>query len=171
MASVKIQHEFDCDEDTLWQVCMLDDDYSRQLYIETLRFPVWRIVEQRITDEKLVRRVEIQPVIDNVPSAIRSILGERFAYVEEGALDRKAKLYKFRIIPNVLPEKTIITGDMYTEPLGDQRVRRVIRTDVTVRLFAVGRLIEQKTIDDTRASHEKIAAFTRRYLRARQASP
>jgi hypothetical protein len=164
MLSARIQQDFDCDDDTLWQVCLFDEDYSRRLYIETLRFPVWRLKEQRITDTTLVRTVEIQPLLEDLSGPIRSVVGERFAYVEHGTFDRQAKHYRFKIVPNVLPEKTDITGDMYTERLGDRKVRRVINTQVQVKVFAVGRVIEQRTIDDTKASHERIAAFTRKYL-------
>jgi hypothetical protein len=168
MLTASIQHEFDCDDDTLWHLCLFDDDYSRRLYIETLGFPIWRLKERLITDETLVRTVEIQPLLEDLSGPIRSVVGNRFAYVEHGTFDRKAKYYRFRITPNVLPEKTDITGDMYTERLGDRKVRRVINTRVQVNVFAVGRVIEQRTIDDTKASHERIAAFTRKYLTEKQ---
>jgi hypothetical protein len=168
MLTARIQHDFDCDDDTLWQMCLFNDDYSRRLYIETLHFPVWRLKEQRVTDETLVRTVEIQPTLGDLSGPIRSVVGDKFAYVEHGTFDRKAKRYKFRIVPNVLPDKTDISGDMYTERLGDNRVRRVINTRVEVKVFAVGRMIEQRTIDDTKASHERIAAFTRTYLAERR---
>jgi hypothetical protein len=169
MLTLRIQHEFDCDDDTLWKVCLFDEDYSRRLYIETLRFPVWRITEQRETDTTVVRTVEVQPLMGNLSGPLRGVVGDRLAYVEHGTFDRKAKRYRFRIVPNVMPEKTNITGEMYTERLGDNRVRRVIDSQVEVKVFAVGRVIEQRTVDDTKASHERIAAFTRKYLAEKRA--
>jgi len=164
MLSVRIQHEFDCDDDTLWQVCLFDEEYSRRLYLETLRFPVWRLKEQRVTDTTVVRIVEIQPLLDDLSAPIRSVVGERFGYIEHGTFDRASKRYEFKMVPNVLPEKANITGSMYTERIGDRRVRRVVETRVEVNVFAVGRMIEKRTIDDAKASHEKIARFTRKYL-------
>jgi len=165
MQSVRIQHEFDCAEETLWQLSFFDDDFNRRLYLETLRFPVWRILEQKTTEESLTRRVEIHPLVENMPGAVKKLLGDRFSYIEEGTLDRKAKRYKFRVIPSSMADKTRIAGELYMEPLGDKRVRRIVEFSVEVKVMIVGGIVEQKTIDDTKASYEKSAAFTRSYLK------
>jgi hypothetical protein len=168
MPTVKIAHEFDCDEQTLWKMCFFDEEYTRRLYHETLRFPVYRMLDQKLTDDALVRRIEIQPLIENVPGAIKGVLGDKFGYVEEGTLDRTVQRYRFRIVPNVLPEKTTISGEMFSEKVSDDRTRRIVSFSIEVKVFAVGRVLEQKTIDDTKASYDKIAVFTRDYLKQLQ---
>jgi hypothetical protein len=167
MATTRIQHEFDCSEANFWQFCFLDTEYNRRLYLETLRFPLWRVVEQKISDDTVERRVEIQPLVENLPAPIKKVIGDRFGYVEEGKLDRAKNRYRFRIVPSSLADKTHISGEMYTEALGEKRVRRVVEFGVEVKIMMIGKLIEQKTIDDTRATYEKSAAFTRAYLRER----
>lgn len=165
MAKTRIEHTFDCSEATLWQILFFDEEFSRRLYTVTLRFPVWRVLEQKITDDKLVRRVEVQPLVENVPGPIKKVLGDRFAYVEEGTLDRKGNRYRFRVVPSSMSDKTQISGEMYSEPLGDNRVKRVVDFNIEVKIMMIGKIIEQKTIDDTKASYDKMAAFLRTYLK------
>ena len=170
MAKTRIEHTFDCSEATLWQILFFDDDFTRRLYVETLRFPVWRVLEQKLTDETLVRKVEVQPLVENVPGPIKRVLGDRFAYIEEGTLDRKKNRYRFRVIPSSMADKTQIGGEMYSEPVGDNRVKRIVDFNVEVKIMMIGKIIEQKSIDDTKASYDKTAVFLRSYLKEKSQS-
>jgi hypothetical protein len=170
MASTRIQHEFDCSEETLFAICFFDDEFNRRLYLETLKFPVWREVERRVTDDKLERVVEVQPFVENVPPALSKVIGNRFGYREVGTLDRRALRYRFSVIPAAMADRTTVSGEMYAEKVGDDRVRRVVEFSIDVKIFAIGKMIEQKTIDDTRDSYEKMARFLRSYLRERSAA-
>jgi hypothetical protein len=165
MAKTRIEHSFDCSEATLWQTVFFDEEFSRRLYTVELRFPVWRVLEQKLTDETLIRKVEVQPLVENVPGPIKKALGDRFGYVEEGTLDRKRNRYRFRVIPSAMPDKTQISGEMYSEPLGDSRVKRIVEFNIDVKIMMIGKIIEQKSIDDTTASYEKMATFLKRYLK------
>jgi hypothetical protein len=165
MATSRIQHDFDCGEAALWQVFFFDDEYNRRLYLETLKFPVWKVIDQKVTDATLERRVEIHPVIDNVPGPLKALIGDHFHYIEEGRLDRKTNRYTFPILPSSLADKTTIAGEMYPERLGETRCRRVIDYKVDVKVMIVGKLAEQKTISDTQANYDRAAMFTRTYLK------
>jgi hypothetical protein len=170
MAKTRIEHTFDCSEATLWQILFFDEAFTRRLYLDTLRFPVWRVLEQKLTDETLVRKVEVQPLVENVPGPIKKVLGDRFGYIEEGTLERKKNRYRFRVIPSSMPDKTTISGEMYSEPLGDNRVKRVVEFSIDVRIMMLGKMIEQKSIDDTKASYDKMATFLRTYLKEKSQS-
>jgi hypothetical protein len=54
---------------------------------------------------------------------------------------------------------------MYPERLGDARCRRIIDYKVDVKVMIIGKLAEQKTIQDTQSSYERAAIFTRTYLK------
>jgi hypothetical protein len=170
MPTTTIAHEFDCSEETFWKIMFFDPEFNRRLYLETLRFPVWKVLEEKVNDDVVERRVEVQPLVENMPAAIKKIIGERFGYVEEGTLDRKQNRYRFRVIPSSMADKTHISGEMRTERIGEQRVRRIVEFGIEVKVFMVGKLVEQKTIDDTRASYEKMAAFFRQYLKEKGVS-
>jgi hypothetical protein len=92
-------------------------------------------------------------------------VGDRFLYIEEGKLDRKTNRYGFRILPSTLAEKTTITGEMYPQSLGENRCRRIIDYKVEVKVMIVGKVAEQKTIEDTQKNYDRAAAFTRDYLK------
>jgi hypothetical protein len=165
MAKTTIQHDFDCTEPVFWQVSYFDDEFNRRLYLETLKFPAWRILEQDVSDARMSRRVEIQPFVENLPTAIKKVVGDKLGYTEQGELDRKANRYRFRAIPASGAEKTEIAGEIWTEALGPSRVRRIVQLSAEVRILIVGKIIEQRTIDDTKATYERIAQFLRSYLR------
>jgi hypothetical protein len=93
------------------------------------------------------------------------VVGDRFGYVEEGKLDRKQNRYRFRVIPTAMPDKTHISGEMRTERLDDARCRRIVEFSVEVKVMMLGKIVEQKTIEDTRASYDKMAVFFKQYLK------
>jgi hypothetical protein len=165
MATARIQHDFDCGEAALWQVFFFDEEYNRRLYLETLKFPVWKMLDQKVTDATLERRIEIHPVVENVPGPLKALIGDAFHYIEDGRLDRKTNRYSFRVLPSALADKTHISGEMYPERIGETRCRRVIDYKVDVKVMIIGKLAEQKTIQDTHTNYDRAAAFTRTYLK------
>ena len=42
MADARIEHIFNCSEDTFWNKLFLDEEYNRRLFKEALEFPVWK---------------------------------------------------------------------------------------------------------------------------------
>ena len=165
MATKRIQHEFDCSESTFWEVAFFDEEFSRRLYLEELRFPSWKVLEQTMSETAMRRRVAVEPLVENIPAPVKKLMGDGFGYVEEGELDRVKGRYTFKVIPGSMADKSDISGQIYCEPLGDKRVRRVVDFKVDIKIFMVGKIIEQKSIDDTSASYDKMAAFMRSYLR------
>jgi len=170
MQKTRIVHEFDCSEAVFWQVSFFDDEYSRRLYLETLKFPGWRVLDQQATDTSMQRRVEVQPLVENLPAAMKKVVGDRLGFIEEGRLDRQSNRYRFRCIPFSAPEKTEIAGEIWTEVLAPNRLRRLVDFSIEVKILMVGKLIEQRTVDDTRATYDKIAQFLPRYLKEKQLS-
>ena len=164
MPEVRIVHDFACDAGTFWDRLFFDDEYNRRLFLDALRFPVWRVVSQAKTDAGVTRRIDIQPLVEHVPGPIKRLLGDRFGYSEQVTFDRASGRYRFTITPSVMPDKIRIEGQLYLAPAGPKKTRRVVETRVEVKVFAVGRMIEEKTIADMKASYEKAAAFTNEFL-------
>lgn len=164
MAELTVTHEFACDEDTWWGKCFLDHDFNHRLYVERLRFPQWQIIEEKRTGDLLTRRVEIAPVVDNLPAPLRKILGDRFTYAEEGTFDLRTKRYTFRVVPSALADKLIVRGEIHCEAIGEKRTRRVAKMHVEARIFAIGGMLEERTLSDTKRAYDKAAEFTSKYL-------
>ena len=57
MPKTRIEHTFDCSEDTLWSTVLFNEEFSRRLYKDTLRFPVWRLLEQKDSGDTVFRKV------------------------------------------------------------------------------------------------------------------
>lgn len=165
MLDVKIEHEIDCDEETFWSRCFFDEEFNRKLFLEALGFPVWRIVNQEEREDSVVRSIETQPKLENMPGPMKKLVGEKLSYVESGTYNRKTKRYEFQIVPSTLADKTNIRGVMYCEPLGEKKIRRVVEIKFEVKVFAIGKMIEEKTAQDTRASYDKAAAFTNQWVK------
>ena len=164
MAEFSVRHEFDCDEETFWDKCVFNDEFNRRLYLEILKFPGWNVLSQ-VDDGATIRRsVHIDPPITGLPGPVKKVMGEKFSYVEEGAYERAAQKYTFKVTPSTMAEKTTTTGVLYTEKLGEKKIVRVAKVNVEVKLFMIGGRVEEKIIGDLRHSYEEAAKFTRTFV-------
>ena len=167
MPEITIVHELECDEDTFFRECVFGTEFNRTLYLDTLKFPAYQVLEDVDGAERRTRKVRIDPPVGGLPGPIKKVLGDRFGYVEEGTFDKKTKRYSFKVTPTTLAEKTKTVGDVWCEPLGDKRVKRLARILVEVKVFAIGGMIEDKILQDLRASYDAAAKFTNEYLHAK----
>jgi hypothetical protein len=165
VAEITLRHEFDCDEDTYWSRLTFDPAFNTRLYLEVLKFPGYELLEQKDDSAALTRRVKIVPPLGNMPAAFKKVIGDRFSYVEEGTFDKKTRRYTFKITPSSMPDKTKNYGELYVEKLADKRLVRIAKITVEIKLFMVGRLAEEKIIEDIRHSYEETAVFSRAYLK------
>lgn len=165
MKQVVFEHVFECDADTYWDKVFFDEDYNRRLFLETLKFTQWQQTIGQKTDDRITRTVLVRPPVGDVPGAIKKILGEKFGYTEHGTFDRKTRRYRIDIEPSVSADKAKITGELWVEPAGDKRIKRIAKMSVEVNVMLVGKLIEDKVIGDMRPSYERAAEFTNQWVR------
>ena len=167
MATAIIQHTYDCDEDTFWSDIVFDKSFNEKLFLGHLGFKQWEIAKLEENDDKLEREVVIRPVTGDLPKALSKLVGDNLGFREQGTFDKKAKRYRFRIIPNRLADKLRISGEIYVEARGEGRCERFVRLEVEAKIFGVGGMVEKQIIGDTKTSYEKGFAFGRDYLRNR----
>ncbi len=167
MATARIQHIYDCDEDSFWSDIVFDREYNRQLYIEHLKFKQWEVVSFEESDSQITREVVVRPVTGEMPKALAKVVGDNLGFREEGVFDKKSKRYTFRIIPNRLADKLTIEGEIYVQARGDERCERFVELTVKASVFGVGSMLEKRIIADTQESYDKGFAFACRYLAAR----
>lgn len=165
MASRRIEHEFFCSEQVFWDRVFLDEEYNRRLFLEELRFIKHREVRREDRGDHLFRVVEVVPRVGDLPLALKKIVGDSAGYTEEGKLERDPRRYKIHVIPNKLADKLKIDGELYTQPLGDNRCLRVFEVEVTARILGVGGLLEKHILADLVASYDASAKFTNRFIR------
>jgi hypothetical protein len=160
---VTISHEFRTDADTFWERCFLDEAFNRALYVDSLHFPAYELIESRMEGDKLHRKVRVTPK-QEAPAAIQKILGGAFSYVEQGVFDRAGNVYRFKVLPSSLQDKIRSEGEFRVEKTGPKSIRRVVEMTIEVKIFGVGGVAEgfvSKSMQDTYA---KAAEFTNRYI-------
>lgn len=168
MTKFTITHEINCDVDTFWKV-FLDKDFNDRLYLQTLGFPEFKIVEQRETDTQLVRKVVGQPKM-NLPGPIAKLLGANFSYTEDATLDKSTKVWRWKLTPSVLADKLRQEGTMRIEPRGPGKVARIAELSLEAKVFGLGGLLESTTEKQLREGWDQSAIFMNKYLASAKSS-
>jgi len=164
MATLEVEHTFNCSEATFWDRIFLDPEYNDRLFKTELKFPVWREVSREEKGGVIHRLVEVVPYVGELPTALKAVVGDGIGYQERGIFDRNAKSYKVVVQPNKLADKLSIKVDQWTIADGDNKCRRKARAEVNVKIFGVGGAIEKRTLADLEKSYAKSADFTNRFI-------
>jgi hypothetical protein len=165
MSDLTLRHEMNCDADTYWEKCVLDEGYNQRLFLEGLRFKSYELVEQKDLGDTVTRRAKADPQPPNVPAAVKKVIGESFGYVEDGTYDRKTKIYTFKTTPNAFGDKVKISGTMQCESIGEKKVARITKIHLEVKVFMVGGMIEDRIVADMKDSYAKAADFTNLWVK------
>ena len=158
-----MEHTFDCSEKAFWDT-FLDEAYNKAMFMESMKFPRWEVTRFDLTDEELYRVVEVEPYIGQLPGPIIKVLGNKIRYREEGRLDRVTNSYKLSVVPGKFADKIAVTAEQRTEPLAEGRCKRIFTAEVSVKIFAVGGMIEKQLVSDLRKSYDEGARFTQQYM-------
>jgi hypothetical protein len=165
MQEITISHEMECDEDTYWYKCVFDADYNTALYLNELHFPQYVLEKYTDDGETISRVVRASPKIPPIPAAAKKVIGDGLAYTEAGSFPRSTRHYTFTATPNALADKATTAGDMYVEVLGPRRIARIAKISVDVRIFMVGRLVEDQILNSLRTSYERAVSFTNGWVK------
>jgi hypothetical protein len=160
-----IKHIIDTDEETFWQKIFFDEQFNRELCLGHLKFDVFRVLEMKSEgDGVITRRIQNQPPAE-IPGPVKKVLGESTSFVEEGRFDPVSRKWRFKVIPAVAPDRIRTDGLLWVEPRGPKSIERVIEVETTVRVFGLGRVVEELIAGQTRASYDQAALFTNRWIR------
>src|SRR5262249_25807392 len=124
MGTFTLTHEIKCGVQRFWDL-FFDREYNDKLYLSTLGFPEFKLLEQRETETGFVRKAAGQPKMD-MPAPIAKLLGPGFRYVEEGTFDKAKGVYRWKLTPSSLADKMRNEGVLRAEPLGDDRCKRIV---------------------------------------------
>ena len=162
MKKITLTHEINCSADRFWQV-FFDKEFNSQLFLKELGFPDYQTVEQTETDSQIRRKVKGRPKM-NMPGPVQKLLGDAFAYEEEGTFDRATKVCKWRMKPSTMADKLRNEGKVTCEPIGDNKCRRISEIEMEAKVFGLGGLIESSSEKEMRNGWEKSASFMNRWL-------
>ena len=163
MAEVRIEHVYNCSEDTFWNKLFFDDAYNTGLFKEALQFPVYEKLKQDEDDKEIRRSINVVPKLGPMPGPLKAVIGEGLGYREDGVYDKKTRRYALVITPNKLADKVTVKGTLYTKAQGDKCVR-VFDCTVVAKIFGVGGMLEKRLIADMEESYKKGADFSNKWL-------
>ncbi len=163
---IRIEHNFDVSEKGFWDT-FLDAEYNRAMFRDSLKFPRWETTTLDVSEEEVVRVVQVEPYVGELPGPVKRVLGSRISFREEGRLDRANNSYKLKIVPAQLADKILISGEQFTEALGEGRCKRVFVAEVKIKIFAIGSIIEKLIAKDMQKGYDVGATFTRDYMHKR----
>jgi hypothetical protein len=164
MAVTTIEHTINCSEDTFWDKLFLDDAFNQRLYKQALKFPGFNQVKTEDTAKEAHRTIEITPSVGELPGAIKKVLGDNMSYTEEGVLDKQSRRYRMQIKPHTLPDKISMKGELWTEPAGPNKLKRIFKAEVTCKVFGIGGMLEKLIISEMEKSYDVAAKFTNEYV-------
>jgi hypothetical protein len=164
MGKFTVRHVFDVDVDTFWNEIFFDPEYNERLFREELGFNYELIELKKNDDGSYDRKVRTEPKTE-APAAVKKLVGDKFSYLEEGHFDPETRLWKYTVTPSALPNKIHISGVFRAEPKGEKQLTRIVDTDLEVKIFGVGKIVEAFVEKETKESYDKAERFTNRWLR------
>jgi hypothetical protein len=161
--SVRIVHTYNVSEDTFWDKLFFDEEYNRRLYLEALKFHDWKVEKHEDKGAEVHHSINVAPRLGDLPGPMKKVLGDNIRDTEAGVLDKAKRRYKINIIPSALAGKLLVTGEMYTEPEGDNKCRRIFEAKVEVKVFGLGGMMEKRFVSDLEKSYAAGAKFTNQF--------
>jgi hypothetical protein len=163
MPRVHIEHVYHCSESVFWQL-FFNDEFNQRLFKEGLGFPQYEQLSFEETAEEIRRVTSVRPRVGQLPGPLKKVVGEGIGYREHGVFDKRTRRFSLHVVANKMPDRLTVEGVLFTEPLDQDRCRRLFDAAVQARVFGVGKLLENRLIADLQANYSDSADFTNRYL-------
>ena len=160
---VRIVHTYNVSEDTFWDKLFFDDEYNRRLYLEALKFHDWKVEKHEDKPTEVLRSISVSPQLGDLPGPMKKVLGDNIRYTEAGVYDKAKRRYRITIVPSRLVDKIKLKGELFTEPDGEGKCRRIFEATVEVKVPLLGGEMEKRFASALEKSYGVGAKFTNRY--------
>ncbi len=164
MATVTLRNALDCSPEAYFEGCLFDEAYTTRLFKDVLKFPGIEVLEIKRDGDLWKRRVKVMPPMTGIPGPVKKMIGDSMSYVEEGTYDTKAKRYTYTVTPSTAAEKTKTAGEAWCEIEGGKTIL-VTKFTIDVKVMLIGGKIEEKIIDDLRASLDQATPFITSFVK------
>lgn len=158
MAQVTLKNTLDCSPEAYFEGCLFDEDYTKRLFLDVLKFPGVEILELKKEGDQWRRRIKVMPPMTGLPGPMKKLAGDSMSYIEEGTYDVKQKRYTYHVVPSTAAEKTKTAGEATCEVSGG-KTTLITKFSIDVKVMLVGGMIEEKILGDLRASLDQAAPF------------
>lgn len=161
----EFRHVFPCEADVLWEILAdsrYQDEANDRAGVDK------QILEDRPTapGQRLVR-VRVLPRRTLPPAMARALGTDRLSYVQEQRWRMDTRTMKWVVIPDVLPERVRCKGDFTVGARARGECERVITGELSIGVPLLGGRMEQKAVEDLRASYELTAQVLGEWVRRR----
>lgn len=140
MKQVKLVHEINCSPAVFWKL-QFDPAFNEALLAHAMKVEQYKTLKFEENDREIRRTTTGKPKID-LPGPIKKIMGDGFAYTEEGKFDKATQTWSWKISVSSFGDKARNEGTMRLEPISDDKVRRIAEAVVECKIFGVGGLVE-----------------------------
>jgi len=164
--NVSSTHSFPVGKETFWKSIYFDEEYNKALFLTQIGAKSYEVLELKETDREIRRRVRVVPK-QNAPAILAKFAKEDFSYVEEGTFSKEEGVYRFAIIPSMMPDKMKVAGKVTVAAAGDKRVTRTIDLDLKASVFGLGGQIEKFVGEQIQRGYEDSYQFTLDWIKNR----
>ena len=159
-----IKHRFAVSKKAFWDSVYFNEDYTKGLFLEGMNCESFEVLSQLGSIEtRLERQIKSTPRVD-MPKALKKVLGDAVSYTESGTFDSNTGRYTFSVATSSLPDKIKISGIYWVEEVGDNEVERVCELTFEVKVFGVGKLVEQFIAQSYVENQQNADAFTAAWI-------
>ncbi|MCA9683970.1 MAG: DUF2505 family protein [Myxococcales bacterium] len=163
MRECDITLEVDCPPERFWAL-YFDDDFNRDTFLYGLRWSEPTIVEFSEDEREILRVITAQPRLELGPK-VSKMISETLGYREQGRFDKREGKFRFRNRTNIFGDRMELRGEMWAEPLGDDRMRWRSRLKIECSIFGVGGIIERVAEYNALASWPMCSNYWNRWLK------
>lgn len=157
----ELHHRFACSPEELWAIVM-DPDYQEQ--VDEAAKLTRTVLEDRETAEGPRKRVRFEPEA-TLPMAAQKALGSRkLTYVQEQRWRTRDHSMKWRVVVDAVADRVRCSGDFKIGARAGGECERRVTGEVEVTLPLVGKRIEARIVEQLKASYERTAEVTRRWI-------
>lgn len=158
----ELVHEIQCPAARMWEL-YFDDAFNVQLYCEGLGFPKCETVEKRERDGIVHRRMVMVPKIE-VPKPLAKLFGDRVGFEEIGDWDKRAGVFRWKLILAALGDKVRIEGTMRLIDQPEGICQRKTAFEVESKTFGIGGLLEKTSAENVLNGWNSSAKWINRWL-------
>jgi hypothetical protein len=155
-----IEHTYDRITPAEYEVLHFDETFSAALG-EALGLGRTLVRLDR-TPERIVRHIRCVPKRDPKDPAAQ-VLDDKASFVEELEYEVGRFRGQWRTIPSMMPDRVTTTGTIELEAVPGG-TKRIVRGEVRVAIFAIGRIVERFIVAEIVKSYAGAARFTADWL-------
>lgn len=149
--------------EVFWQRVHANTEFNDALYNKHLGHRYEILVNDPVSGKwlsKMFPKVDLPAVLAKAAAGKE----EGFCLAEEGVLDKSTWTYRFKVIPSIMSDKVDVKGEMVILPHGDGHCERIVKFEIDVRAFGIGKIVEAFVEKTVLRGYDDSGEFLQRYM-------